>query len=113
MSKTLGAVLVVLGILLLGTGIAWPALQRGPDEAERRTASEFLSATSGMESAAAIRDPAARQAALAEARERYQATRKTVETAQAARGSTEFWLKVSGGTLAALGAGLLLASKAD
>lgn len=113
MLKTVGAVLVVLGVLLLGVGIAWPALQGGPDEAERRTASDFLSATSGMESAAAIRDPAARRSALAEAREQYQATRQTVEASQAARGQSEFWLKIAGGTLAIIGAGLLLSSKSE
>lgn len=106
-----GAAIALLGTLTFLAGVAWPSLRGGPSDAEKTQASEFLSTASNMEAAASLRDREQRQAAIAEAREAYLASRETIEAAQAADQRTMFWLKVVGGSLAVVGVGVLLANK--
>ncbi|QDU89220.1 hypothetical protein Pla175_26070 [Pirellulimonas nuda] len=104
----LGAVSAVLGVLLIGAGIAWPILGGGPSDADKRIALEFLAASREMESSS----PSAGGAGTTQAaRERYQTAREGVELAKSAGKRTSFWLKSSGALLALIGVGGLLADR--
>ncbi|TWT47767.1 hypothetical protein Pla111_13880 [Botrimarina hoheduenensis] len=96
---------------MLVAGFAWPVLFGRPSEAARNEATEFLDASQAMESAAAARTAAERDAQMSEVRDRYREARKKVESTRDAAGKTAFWLKVAGGGVAAVGAFGLLANR--
>lgn len=111
LAAVVGALFCLIGMAALFVGLAMPAFSGSLSEEETQQASEYLSASAAMEAAASIRDPAKRREAIAQAKDRYQTSRATVEATQAAQRSRQFWLKVGGGVATALGVVVLLTSR--
>ena len=107
-----GAAGVLLGVLLVGLGVAWPLLGSGPSEANKQTASDYLAAAQKMEAAVSM-PKKERAAAIEAARAEYQSTKEEIVTLKGAGQRTAFWMKLGGALLAAAGVGGLMAGRSE
>ncbi len=112
-------VATAIGIVLIVIGLAWPSVANSSGSVTEEQAEEYYAASTALEKAAASQSRQQRRGrqpskqGLDAARERFDKVKQEVVATKTDRAKLAFWLKLTGGVLAMVGAGGLLMRQSD